>query len=111
LSPLVGELVIVDDEDERLVLTAEGSLRAQVVPEDADQEWRPLLSADELVEFYDPTDVFGDLADAVAEGWPEVAPEMARPASDEDVDATADPDETRADSDDDGEAADQRNGA
>jgi hypothetical protein len=36
---------------------------------------------------------------------------MARPASDEDVDATADPDETRADSDDDGEAADQRNGA
>jgi hypothetical protein len=80
LSPLVGELVIVDDEDERLVLTAEGSLRAQVVPEDADDAWRALMSADELVEFYDPTDVFGDLADAIAEGWPDVAPELARSA-------------------------------
>ena len=33
--------------------------------------------ADELVEFYDPTDVFGDLADALAEAFPAVAPELA----------------------------------
>ncbi len=33
--------------------------------------------ADELVEFYDPTDVFGDLADALAEAFPSVAPELA----------------------------------
>ncbi len=75
-----GELVIVDDDDERLVMTAEGALRAQVVPEDAPGDWRPLVSPDDLVEFYDPTDVFGDLADAVAEAWPDVAPEAAAAA-------------------------------
>ena len=80
IAPLLGELVIVDDDDERLVMTGEGALRAQVVPEEAQDEWRPLTSAEDLVEFYDPTDVFGDLADAVAEGWPEVAPETARAA-------------------------------
>ncbi|MBA3235012.1 MAG: hypothetical protein H0T59_03325, partial [Chloroflexi bacterium] len=31
----------------------------------------------EMVEFYDPTDVFGDLADALAEAFPAVAPELA----------------------------------
>ena len=31
---------------------------------------------DELVEFYDPTDVFGDLADALAEAFPSVAPDL-----------------------------------
>ena len=31
---------------------------------------------DELVEFYDPTDVFGDLADALAEAFPAVAPDL-----------------------------------
>ena len=28
------------------------------------------------MEFYDPTDVFGDLADALAEAFPAVAPEL-----------------------------------
>jgi hypothetical protein len=119
LSPVIGELVVVDDEDERLVLTAAGSLRAQVVPEDAEEEWRPLLSADELVEFYDPTDVFGDLADAVAEGWPEVAPELARAGESEtatdDVEDAADvedvADDVAADTSEDGQDGDQRNGA
>jgi hypothetical protein len=35
-----------------------------------------LTNADELVEFYDPTDVFGDLADSLAEAYPSVAPEL-----------------------------------
>ena len=77
LSTVLGELIIVDDDDERLTLTGSGSFRAEVVPEDADGEWRTLTSAGELVEFYDPTDVFGDLADAIAEAFPSVAPEMA----------------------------------
>ncbi|MFL5684724.1 MAG: hypothetical protein ACJ77D_01595 [Chloroflexota bacterium] len=76
-SNLVGELVIVDDDDERLVLTSGGEFRAEVVPEDADGEWRSLTGAEQLVEFYDPTDVFGDLADALAEAYPSVAPELA----------------------------------
>ena len=76
LSGLVGELIIVDDDDERLTLTAGGTFRAEVIPEDADGEWRMLTNADELVEFYDPTDVFGDLADSLAEAYPSVAPEL-----------------------------------
>ena len=34
-------------------------------------------SADEIVGYYDPTDVFGDLADALAEAYPAIAPELA----------------------------------
>ena len=76
-SNLIGELVIVDDDDERLVLTSTGEFRAEVVPEEAEGEWRSLSGPDQLVEFYDPTDVFGDLADALAEAYPSVAPELA----------------------------------
>jgi hypothetical protein len=76
-SMRIGDIVIVDDDDERLTLTAAGEFRADVIPEEADGEWRTLSGADELVEFYDPTDVFGDLADALAEAFPAVAPEFA----------------------------------
>jgi hypothetical protein len=74
LSSRLGDLVVVDDDDERLTLTANDGFRAEVVPEDAGGEWRTLESPEELVEFYDPTDVFGDLADALAEAWPGVVP-------------------------------------
>jgi hypothetical protein len=77
LSSVIGDLVIVDDDDERLMLTAAGTFRAEVIPEDSDEAWRTLDGADELVEFYDPTDVFGDLADALAEAFPSIAPEIA----------------------------------
>ena len=33
--------------------------------------WKRLSSPDDMVEFYDPTDVFGDLAEALAEALPE----------------------------------------
>src|SRR5919197_6035443 len=77
LTARLGDLIIVDDDDERLTLTANDGFRAEVVPEDADGEWRQLQTPEELVEYYDPTDVFGDLADALAEAWPSVAPEDA----------------------------------
>jgi hypothetical protein len=35
-----------------------------------------------MVQFYDPTDLFGDLAETIAEQYPEVAPE-----TDEDAEA------------------------
>jgi hypothetical protein len=54
-----------------------GKFRAEVIPEESQDEWRTLTAADELVEFYDPTDVFGDLADALAGAFPSVAPELA----------------------------------
>ena len=98
-SALIGDLVIVDDDDERLILTATGEFRAEVVPEEADGEWRALSGPDELVEFYDPTDVFGDLADALAEAFPAVSPDYEDAAAEgaaEDVVADAD-DEAAAD--------------
>ena len=83
----LGDLIIVDDEDERLVLGGSGKFRAEVLPEDSSGEWRELAGGDELVEFYDPTDVFGDLADALAEAFPAVAPEFDAAATNGDAPA------------------------
>ena len=78
LSRVIGDLIIVDDDDERLTLTATGKFRAEVIPEDSEASGGRSTGADELVEFYDPTDVFGDLADALAEAFPSVAPGAGR---------------------------------
>jgi hypothetical protein len=89
LTAKVGDLIIVDDDDERLTLQSFGGFRAEVVPEDANGQWRTLATPDELVEFYDPTDVFGDLADALAEAYPAVAPEVEGEGAQEAEDAEA----------------------
>lgn len=70
LASRLGDLMVIDDEDERLTLTSEGRLVAEVVAEDEEDRWRNLDSATDLVEFYDPTDVFGDIADALADAFP-----------------------------------------
>ena len=101
LTERLGDLVIVDDDDERLTLTVAEGFRAEVVPEDAEGSWRTLTTPDELVEFYDPTDVFGDLADALAEAWPAIVPDEEAQAAESDEDAE-DEDE---DADDSAEAA------
>jgi hypothetical protein len=100
LLGLVGTLVIVDDDDEHLSL-AVGGFKGRVIPE-GDTGWRDISSPDEIVRFYDPTDVFGDLAEAIADAYPAVADEAeAAEAEDEaetDEDGTeADDDETEAD--------------
>jgi hypothetical protein len=85
VSDKLGDVIVVDDEDERLLLKAGAGFRAEVVPDDSDGEWRNLVSSEEIVEFYDPTDVFGDLADALAEAFPSVAGDAtsaAEPAAD-----------------------------
>jgi len=74
LTARLGDFIVVDDDDERLTLGRGGDFRAEVVPDDGTGEWRVLGSAGDLVEFYDPTDVFGDLADALAEAFPAIAP-------------------------------------
>ncbi|MGZ3585914.1 MAG: hypothetical protein ACXVAE_02160 [Candidatus Limnocylindrales bacterium] len=73
----LGDTLIVDDDDERLSLQSNGTFRGEVIPEeeDAGGRWKTLTSPDELVQFYDPTDVFGDLADSLAELHPDIAPE------------------------------------
>jgi hypothetical protein len=75
LTARIGDLIINDDDDERLTLSSTGEFRAEVLTEE-ENEWRPLATAEELVEYYDPTDVFGDLADALAEAYPSIAPEL-----------------------------------
>jgi len=120
VSEKLGDVVVVDDDDERLILKAGVGFRGEVVPDDADGEWRNLQSADEIVEFYDPTDVFGDLADALAEAFPSVAPELkpgeVGETADEDADADAEAegaeaegaeDEDSAEGDEDRDDADQ----
>jgi hypothetical protein len=75
LASVLGDLMIVDDVDERLTLRASGTFAAEVVPEDEAESgtWRKLDGPDDIVEFYDPTDVFGDLADALAEAFPSLS--------------------------------------
>jgi hypothetical protein len=76
LTSRLGDFIVVDDEDERLTLKSSGSFVAEVVPEDAEGTWRSLNSPEEIVQFYDPTDVFGDLAEALAEAFPAVTGEQ-----------------------------------
>jgi len=79
LSPHLGDMMVLDDDDERLWLKRNGRFEAEVVPErDEDDDsstegnWKRLSSPDDIVEFYDPTDVFGDLAEALAEAFPAI---------------------------------------
>jgi hypothetical protein len=69
---VLGDLIIIDDEDERLTLRASGAFGGEVIPETETEtgQWRKLDGADDIVEFYDPTDIFGDLADTLAESFP-----------------------------------------
>jgi len=71
LLGLVGTLVIVDDDDEHLSLGT-GGFRGRVIPEGA-TAWQDISSPDQIVRYYDPTDVFGDLAEAIADAYPAVA--------------------------------------
>jgi hypothetical protein len=98
LSRHLGDLLIVDDDDERLTLTGAGHLRAEVVPEDEEGRWRTLESSEDLVQFYDPTDVFGDIAEAVAEAYPDAVHEEG---GDEETEGSDDDDED--DEDDEGD--------
>jgi hypothetical protein len=110
----IGDLIINDDDDERLTLSATGSFKAEVLTEE-ENEWRPLANAEELVEYYDPTDVFGDLADALAEAYPSIAPELNAAAGEKNgtgPDGSADgatdaADDADADDDDESDAAEE----
>lgn len=66
----VGSIVVVDDDDEHLSLGV-GGFKAKVIPE-GESGWRELAEPEDIVQFYDPTDVFGDLAEAIAEAYPDV---------------------------------------
>ena len=111
VAPVVGDLMILDDEDERLWLKRNGQFEAEVVPESEDEDgaeregsWRRLETPDTLVEFYDPTDVFGDLAEALADSFPGVAEDEDADEDDFDDDEVDDEDEETEAAEDDKKA-------
>jgi len=106
LASVLGDLMILDDDDERLWLKRNGRFEAEVVPEkdpddpkDREGDWKKLDTPDDMVEFYDPTDVFGDLAEALADSFPAVG-------GDEEEDDEFDDDEEEADEPDAADEAD-----
>jgi len=79
LAPVLGDARIVEDEDERIWFRASGSFEGEVVPEEDEKGgpvWQTLATPDDFVQFYDPTDLFGDLAEVIAQMHPHVAPEL-----------------------------------
>ncbi len=81
VAAMLGDSKVVDDEDERIWFRGTGAFEGEVMPEhdddsDTEPEWQALTTPDDLVQFYDPTDLFGDLAEAIATVWPQVAPEL-----------------------------------
>src|SRR4029078_7958883 len=68
LLGMIGTLVIVDDDDEHLSLGS-GGFRGRVIPEGG-TTWQDISSPDQIVRYYDPTDIFGDLAEALADAYP-----------------------------------------
>ncbi|HJP87700.1 MAG TPA: hypothetical protein VJ850_01540 [Candidatus Limnocylindrales bacterium] len=71
LLSFIGSVTIVDDDDEHLSLSGVG-FRGRVVQEGS-PDWQDISSPDAIVRFYDPTDVFGDLAEALVDAYPSVA--------------------------------------
>ena len=94
--------------DERLTLRASGSFVAEVVPESEAEAgtWRKLEGPDDLVEFYDPTDVFGDLADTLAEAFPA----LTGPGEEAEEDGEEDEEEDEDEGDEEGEETEAGDG-
>lgn len=88
LSGTLGDLLILDDEDERVWFKSQGTFEAEVIPEADEGEapegsWKPLGSPEDLVQYYDPTDLFGNLAESLAEQYPSVDPAFDEAGEDE----------------------------
>jgi hypothetical protein len=108
LLGLVSTLVIVDDDDEHLSLEV-GGFRGRVIPE-GDESWQDISSPDQIVRFYDPTDVFGDLAEAIVDSYPPVSADAGAASEDAEGAAEAGSDEDDAAGDEDGADTDEDEG-
>jgi hypothetical protein len=98
LLSYVGSVTIVDDDDEHLSLSGVG-FRGRVVQEGS-PDWQDITSPDAIVRFYDPTDVFGDLAEALVDAYPAVAEAADGDGTDGGAQGDDDADEDEADDDD-----------
>lgn len=72
ISPQVGDIVVEDDDDEALTLTAAGRFEGSVREDEAAQ-WRALDGPNDVVDFYDPVDLFDDVAAAIEDAVPGLA--------------------------------------
>jgi hypothetical protein len=99
LLSYIGSVTIVDDDDEHLALSGAG-FRGRVVQEGS-PDWQDISSPDAIVRFYDPTDVFGDLAEALVDAFPAVA----EAANDDGASDEADEADEADDMDEDDESA------
>jgi hypothetical protein len=87
LLGLLEPITIVEDDDEQLTIGI-GGFHGRVIPE-GESGWQDLRGPDQVVRFYDPTDVFGDLAEAIAEAYPDAADEGGDEPAHEPADAAA----------------------
>ena len=69
LSAMLGDIAIVDDRAERLTLRASGHFAASVAVKGESDAWQSLDWPDELIEYYDPADMFADLAGVIEEAF------------------------------------------
>jgi hypothetical protein len=65
----VGAVLVDDDDDEHLVLQADGHFAGRAMDDDTER-WEQISSPADVADHYDPVDLFTDLADAVAEMFP-----------------------------------------
>ncbi len=75
LSAAIGDLLVLDEVDERLTIERSGRVLAEVVPDDESGVWRKLRTPDEIVEFYAPRELFSHLVDALRRSFPAEADE------------------------------------
>jgi hypothetical protein len=71
-----GPITVDDDDDEQLELRADGVFMGAVLDSDSG-DWVAIETPEDVVRYYDPTDVFLDLAAAIAESFPGVEDEVA----------------------------------
>ncbi|HJW22175.1 MAG TPA: hypothetical protein VJ506_07095 [Candidatus Limnocylindrales bacterium] len=65
---LLGPLSVEDDEDEQLVLGADGRFQGRVlVEDDGGSHWEAIGGPLDVIDHYDPVDLFADLSVAIHE--------------------------------------------
>ena len=92
LTAEIGEILIEDQDDERLTLTALGTFHGQVRNDEADG-WQSISSPDDVAENYDPVDLFSDVASALEDEFPELSESVAEADVEGNGEEAAAPDE------------------
>ena len=90
LAAEVGEILVEDEDDERLTLTALGTFHGQVRNDDQ-EGWQSISSPDDVAENYDPVDLFSDIASALEDEFTDLAETDVAAASPTEPEDAVDP--------------------